>query len=101
MRFLDTMSLHIMCSGFTHAQRLQYQAFEKGSALKDDISEEEDLDEQYLSMLLANEKDKDIKAYAKMRSMTVCCRNQSSEWAECHADYSMNKRVPSRSPVRD
>ena len=31
MRFLDTMSLHIMCSGFTHAQRIQYQAFEKGS----------------------------------------------------------------------
>jgi len=71
MRFLDTMSLHIMCSGFTHAQRLQYQAFEKGSALKDDISEEEDLDEQYLSMLLANEKDKDVKAYAKMRHMKV------------------------------
>jgi len=71
MRFLDTMSLHIMCSGFTHAQRLQYQAFEKGSALKDDISEEEDLDEQYLSMLLANEKEKDVKAYAKMRNMQV------------------------------
>ncbi|CAF0845752.1 unnamed protein product [Rotaria sordida] len=72
MRFLDTMSLHIMCSGFTHAQRLQYQAFEKGSSLKtndkDDISEEEDLDEQYLSMLLASEKEKDTKAYIKMRN---------------------------------
>ncbi|CAF2952900.1 unnamed protein product [Rotaria sp. Silwood2] len=72
MRFLDTMSLHIMCSGFTHAQRLQYQAFEKNSSLKtvdkDDISEEEDLDEQHLSMLLASEKDKDIKAYVKMRN---------------------------------
>ncbi len=76
MRFLDTMSLHIMCSGFTHAQRIQYQAFEKNSALrsndKDDISEEDDLDEQYLSMLLANEKEKDVKAYAKMRTMNVC-----------------------------
>ncbi len=76
MRFLYTMSLHIMCSGFTHAQRIQYQAFEKNSALrsndKDDISEEDNLDEQYLSMLLANEKEKDIKAYAKMRTMNVC-----------------------------
>ncbi|CAF3389354.1 unnamed protein product [Rotaria sp. Silwood1] len=72
MRFLDTMSLHIMCSGFTHAQRLQYQAFEKGSSLKkadkDDITEEEGLDEQYLSMLLASEKDKDAKAYVKIRN---------------------------------
>jgi len=75
MRFLDTMSLHIMCSGFTHAQRMQYQAFEKGSLArsndKDEISQEDDLDEQYLSMLLANEKDKDVKAYAKMRHMKV------------------------------
>lgn len=75
MRFLDTMSLHIMCSGFTHAQRLQYQAFEKGSAAKNDDSEsvfeDEDPDQQYLNMLLANEKEKDVKAYAKMRSMQV------------------------------
>jgi hypothetical protein len=71
MRFLDTMSLHIMCSGFTHAQRMQYQAFEKGSLAKDEISHEDDLDEQYLSMLLANEKEKDVKAYAKMRNMQV------------------------------
>ena len=76
MRFLDTMSLHIMCSGFTHAQRLQYQAFEKSSILKldghEDSSEYEALDEQYLSMLLASEKEKDVKAYAKMRQMPVC-----------------------------
>jgi hypothetical protein len=76
MRFLDTMSLHIMCSGFTHAQRIQYQAFEKGSVSrsneKDDISAEDDLDEQYLSMLLASEKEKDFKAYARMRNMKVC-----------------------------
>jgi hypothetical protein len=76
MRFLDTMSLHIMCSGFTHAQRLQYQAFEKGSISRsndnDHIVEEEDLDAQYLSMLLASEKDKDMKAYVKMRNMKVC-----------------------------
>jgi hypothetical protein len=75
MRFLDTMSLHIMCSGFTHAQRIQYQAFEKGSLSKsndkDDISEEDDFDQQYLSMLLANEKEKDVKAYARLRQ-TVC-----------------------------
>jgi hypothetical protein len=79
MRFLDTMSLHIMCSGFTHAQRIQYQAFEKGSISRsndnDNIiveEEEEDLDAQYLTMLLANEKDKDMKAYVKMRQMKVC-----------------------------
>ncbi len=71
MRFLDTMSLHIMCSGFTHAQRMQYQAFEKGSASKEDISAEDDLDDQYLSILLASEKEKDVKAYAKMRQMRV------------------------------
>lgn len=71
MRFLDTMSLHIMCSGFTHAQRMQYQAFEKGSAGKEEISAEDDLDEQHLSMILASEKEKDFKAYAKMRQMTV------------------------------
>ena len=45
-----------MCSGFTHAQRMQYQAFEKGSATKEDISTEEDLDGQYLAMILASEK---------------------------------------------
>jgi hypothetical protein len=54
---------------------MQYQAFEKGSLArsndKDEISQEDDLDEQYLSMLLANEKDKDVKAYAKMRHMKV------------------------------
>ncbi|CAF3501411.1 unnamed protein product [Adineta steineri] len=73
MRFLDTMSLHIMCSGFTHAQRLQYQSFEKGATLrtndKDELTAEESLDEQYLSMLLANEKDKDMKTYSKMRTI--------------------------------
>lgn len=76
MRFLDTMSLHIMCSGFTHAQRMQYQAFEKGSLGKsndkEEISEEDDLDQQYLSMLLTNEKEKDFKAYARMRQTRVC-----------------------------
>ena len=77
MRFLDTMSLHIMCSGFTHAQRMQYQAFEKGQlSTKDrDIdgnSEGEDLDAQYLSLLLGSEKEKDMKAYARMRQMRVC-----------------------------
>ena len=75
MRFLDTMSLHIMCSGFTHAQRMQYQAFEKGALARsnetDDISEVDNHDEQYLSMLLANEKDKDFKTYAKMRQIQV------------------------------
>ena len=75
MRFIDTMSLHIMCSGFTHAQRLQYQAFEKNAAAtkNDDaeISEEDELDSQYLSTLLANEKEKDFKAYAAMRNMKV------------------------------
>lgn len=70
MRFLDTMSLHIMCSGFTHAQRMQYQSFEKGSVGKEDISED-DPDGQYLSMALASEKDKDVKAYIKMRQMRV------------------------------
>ena len=71
MRFLDTMSLHIMCSGFTHAQRMQYQALEKGSVLKEESSAEDDLDDQYLSMLIASEKEKDFKAYAKMRHMRV------------------------------
>ncbi len=79
MRFLDTMSLHIMCSGFTHAQRMQYQAFEKGSLSKgndrDELSEEDAMDEQYLSMLLASEKDKDVKAYARMRNIQVCLRS--------------------------
>ncbi|CAF2224718.1 unnamed protein product [Rotaria magnacalcarata] len=73
MRFLDTMSLHIMCSGFTHAQRLQYQAFEKSALAKseenDNLSEQEDFDDQYLSILLASEKDKDVKAYAKLRNV--------------------------------
>ncbi len=76
MRFLDTMSLHIMCSGFTHAQRIQYQAFEKNSALKtndnDDLSEEAEFDEQNLSILLASEKEKDVKSYARMRQIQVC-----------------------------
>lgn len=71
MRFLDTMSLHIMCSGFTHAQRMQYQALEKGSASKEDASAEDDLDGQYLAMLLASEKEKDFKAYARMRQTRV------------------------------
>lgn len=75
MRFLDTMSLHIMCSGFTHAQRMQYQAFEKGGLAKsndgDEIIGEDDLDAQYLNMLLAAEKEKDVKAYAKMRQTKV------------------------------
>ena len=71
MRFLDTMSLHIMCSGFTHAQRMQYQAFEKGSAGREDMSAEDDLDEQHLAVVLANEKNKDAKAYAKMRQTSV------------------------------
>lgn len=75
MRFLDTMSLHIMCSGFTHAQRLQYQAFEKGASAKnsdqEEMTEEDDLDAQHLTMLLASEKEKDFKAYARMRQMKV------------------------------
>ena len=71
MRFLDTMSLHIMCSGFTHAQRMQYQALEKGSTTKEDMSAEDSLDDQYLSMVLASEKEKDFKAYAKMRQTQV------------------------------
>jgi hypothetical protein len=75
MRFLDTMSLHIMCSGFTHAQRIQYQAFEKGSLAhaneSDGITDGDDPDAQYLSMLLANEKEKDMKAYSAMRHMRV------------------------------
>ena len=75
MRFLDTMSLHIMCSGFTHAQRLQYQAFEKGALARsnehEEMTEEEDLDAQHLAMLLASEKEKDFKAYARMRQVKV------------------------------
>ncbi|CAF4582622.1 unnamed protein product, partial [Rotaria sp. Silwood2] len=47
---------------------MQYQAFEKDSSLKinekDVVSKEDDLDKKYLSMLLANEKDKDVTAYA-------------------------------------
>ena len=69
MRFLDTMSLHIMCSGFTHAQRMQYQAFEKGG-LNDEMNEDE-IENQQLSALLANEKAKDFKSYAKMRQIKV------------------------------
>jgi hypothetical protein len=75
MRFLDTMSLHIMCSGFTHAQRLQYQAFEKGGLNKSDdhaeMTEEDQLDAQQLAMVLASEKEKDVKAYSWMRQMKV------------------------------
>lgn len=83
MRFLDTMSLHIMCSGFTHAQRMQYQALEKGSAGKEEISEEDHLDNQYLSMALANEKEKDFKAYIRMRQMSV----SKNEIIELNIDY--------------
>ena len=91
MRFLDTMSLHIMCSGFTHAQRLQYQAFEKGG-LNEEMNEDE-LEAQQLAMLLTNEKEKDMKAYAKMRQNKVkrreayldllvscLCRTFAGEW---------------------
>ena len=37
----------------------------------DDVSEEDHLDSQYLNMLLANEKEKDAKAYARMRQTKV------------------------------
>ncbi|CAF0847266.1 unnamed protein product [Adineta ricciae] len=72
MCFLDTMSLHIMCSGFTHAQRMQYQAFEKGATARNSDKEEiveGVVDEQNLEILLEAEKEKDFKAYAKMRSL--------------------------------
>jgi len=71
MRFLDTMSMHIMCSGFTHAQRLQYQALEKNSALRSTGDEVEDYDDQQLNILLAQEKEKDFKAYARYRQIPV------------------------------
>jgi hypothetical protein len=58
---------------------MQYQAFEKGALSKgndrDELSEEDAMDEQYLSMLLASEKDKDVKAYARMRNIQVCLRS--------------------------
>jgi hypothetical protein len=50
---------------------MQYQTLEKGSALKEDVSAEDDLDNQYLSMLIASEKEKDFKSYARMRQIRV------------------------------
>ncbi|CAF1247175.1 unnamed protein product, partial [Didymodactylos carnosus] len=62
MRFLDTMSLHIMCSGFTHTQRSQYQAFEKLSSLIDnDHDGDIDREQQLLDIMLQVSKEKQMK----------------------------------------
>ncbi|CAF1460451.1 unnamed protein product [Rotaria sordida] len=65
-----TKSLHIMYSGFTHAQRMQYQAFEKDSSLKinekDNVLEEDDFDKNSSNNLVSIH-----KLYCKPRGVSL------------------------------